>query len=158
MPEGSSNSGRRWTAAAIAIMAALWFCYAGSKHALGSHFAASSNSQDWERAARIEPDNAEIWYRLGRFRQLDFDNADLPLAISYYRRAIQLNPRSPYYKLDLASTLEMAGDNSEADSNFRAAQAAYPIFRRSILEIWEFSSSSEPLARSVRGNSPCGNG
>jgi tetratricopeptide (TPR) repeat protein len=108
-------------------MAALWFCYAGSKHALASHFAASSNSQDWERAARIEPDNAEIWYRLGRFRQLDFDNTDIPLAISYYQRAIQLNPHSPYYKLDLASTLEMAGDNNEADSNFRAAQAAYPI-------------------------------
>ena len=83
--------------------------------------------KNWERATRIEPDNAEIWYRLARFRQLDFDNADVPLAISYYRRAIQLNPRSPYYKLDLAGALEMAGNNGEADSNFRAAQAAYPI-------------------------------
>jgi len=49
------------------------------------------------------------------------------LAITYYRRAVQLNPRSPFYKLDLASALEIAGNNDEADSEFRAAQAAYPI-------------------------------
>ena len=127
MIEGSTNSARRWTAAVIATVAAVWFCYAGSKHALASHYAASSNPENWERATRIEPDNPEIWYRLGRFRQLDFDNSDVPLAISYYRRAIQLNPRSPYYKLDIASALEMAGNNGEADSYFRAAQAAYPI-------------------------------
>jgi tetratricopeptide (TPR) repeat protein len=127
MPEGSANPARRRTAAVIAIVAAVWFCYAGGKHALASHYAASSNPENWGRAARIEPDNPEIWYQLGRFRQLDFDNADIPLAISYYRRAVQLNPRSPYYKLDLAGTLEMAGNHGEADSYFRAAQAAYPI-------------------------------
>src|SRR5258708_923764 len=127
MPEGSANPARRRTAAVITIVAAVWFCYAGSKHALASHYAALSDSENWKRATRIEPDNAEIWYRLGRFRQLDFDNADVPLAISYYQRAIQLNPRSPYYKLDLASALEMTGNNDEADSNFRAAQVAYPI-------------------------------
>ena len=127
MPEGSDNPARRWTAPAIAIVAAVWFCYAGGKHALASHYAASSNPENWERASRIEPDNPENWYQLGRFRQLDFDNMDVPLAISYYRRAIQLNPRSPYYKLDLAGALETAGNNGEADSYFQAAQAAYPI-------------------------------
>src|SRR5579864_2969392 len=127
MTEGSTNLARRWTAAVIAIVAAVWFCYAGSKHALASRYAASSNPENLERASRIEPDNPEIWYRLGRFRQLDFDHEDVPLAISFYRRAIQLNPRSPYYKLDLASALEMAGNYLEAESNFRAARAAYPI-------------------------------
>jgi len=127
MSEGSANPARRQTAAVIAILAAVWFFYASGRHALASHYALSSNPENWERASRIEPDNPETWYRLGRFRQLDFDNADIPLAISYYRRAIQLNPRSPYYKLDLAGTLEDAGNNGEADSYFRAAQAAYPI-------------------------------
>ncbi len=127
MPDGFANAAWKWPAAGIAIVAAAWFCYAGGKHALASHYAASTNFQDWERATRIEPDNPETWYRLGRFRQLDFDNEDLPLAISYYRRAIQINPDSPYYKLDLASALETAGNTEEADSQFRAAQAAYPI-------------------------------
>jgi tetratricopeptide (TPR) repeat protein len=127
MSEGPANPAWRRAAAVIAIVAAAWFCYSGGKHALASHFAASSNPTDWERATRIEPDNPETWYQLGRFRQLDFDNADIPLAISYYRRAIQLNPRSPYYKVDLAGALETEGNNAEADSYFRAAQAAYPI-------------------------------
>jgi len=127
MPEGAANPARRRSAAVIAIAAALWFCYAGGKHALASHYAASLDPEDWKRANRIEPDNSQTLYQLGRFRQLDLDNPDIPSAISYYRRAIKLNPRSPYYKLDLAGALEMAGNNGEAESYFRAAQAAYPI-------------------------------
>jgi tetratricopeptide (TPR) repeat protein len=127
MTEGSANPAWHRAAAVVAIVAAVWLCFSGGKHALASHYAASSNPEDWLRATRIEPDNPETWYQLGRFRQLDFDNSDIPLAISYYRRAIQLNPRSPYSKLDLAGALETAGSNLEADSYFRAAQAAYPI-------------------------------
>ena len=95
----------------IAVAIGAWLCYAGAKHGLADHYAASSNPEDWARAARIEPADPENWYRLARYRQLDFDHADVPLAIAYYRRAIQLNPRSPYYKLDLASALEMVGNN-----------------------------------------------
>jgi tetratricopeptide (TPR) repeat protein len=127
MPEEFANPAPKLAAAAVAIVASVWLCYAGAKHALASHYAASSSAENWERAARLEPDNPESWYRLGRFRHLDFDNADIPLSITYYRRAVQINPRSPYYKLDLAGALEIAGNNSEADSTFRAAQAAYPI-------------------------------
>jgi len=127
MPEGSTNPVKLRVAAVIAMFAAVWFCYAGGKHALASYYASSSNAENWLRASRIEPDNPETWYRLGRYRQLDFDNADIPLAISYYQRAVSLNPRSPYYKLDLAGALEMQGNIEEADNSFRAAQAAYPI-------------------------------
>jgi tetratricopeptide (TPR) repeat protein len=127
MPERFANPAWRRTAAFIAILAAVWFCFAGGRHALASHYAASSNPANWELAARIEPGNPETWYKLARFRELDTENPDVPLAISYYRHAIQLNPRSPYYKLDLAGALEIAGNNGEADNYFRAAQAAYPI-------------------------------
>ncbi len=127
MPETPGNPALKRTAAVAAILAAVWFCYAGGKHALASHYAASSNPDNLKRATQIEPDNAETWYRLGRLRQLDFDNTDIPLAISYYQRAEKLNPRSPYYKIDLASAYEMAGNMGEADSEFRAARAAYPI-------------------------------
>jgi tetratricopeptide (TPR) repeat protein len=127
MSEGSANPTGRWTAAVISVAAAAWLCYAGARHELASHYALSTNPQDWERATRIEPDNPETWYRLGRYRQLDFDNTDIPLSISYYQHAILLNSRSPYYKLDLAGAFEMAGNKAEADNFFRAAQAAYPI-------------------------------
>jgi tetratricopeptide (TPR) repeat protein len=127
MSEGLPNSAGRWSVVAVSIAAAIWFSYAGMKHAMAGHYAASSNGDDWLRASQIEPADAQHWYQLGRFRQLDFDHADLPLAITYYRRAVQLNPHSPYYKLDLASALEMSGDSAEADKYFRAAQDDYPI-------------------------------
>jgi len=111
----------------LPIAVALWLFYAGAKHALAGHYGESSNAEDWLRASQIEPGNAENWYRLGRYRQFDFDHTDLPLSIFYYRRAVQLNPRSPYYKLDLASALELSAQNAEADQYFRAAQDDYPI-------------------------------
>jgi tetratricopeptide (TPR) repeat protein len=127
MTEGFSNSARRWSVVVLPIAVALWLFYAGAKHALAGHYGESSNAEDWLRASQIEPGNAENWYRIGRYRQLDFDHTDLPLSISYYRRAVQLNPRSPYYKLDLASALELSAQKAEADQYFRAAQDDYPI-------------------------------
>jgi tetratricopeptide (TPR) repeat protein len=112
---------------ALVVAAAVWLGYGGVKHLLASHYGASSSSNDWPRAAEIEPSSAENWYRLGRYRQLDFDHPDLKLAISYYRRAVALDPPSPFYKLDLATALEIAGDDAEAEKYFRAAQTNYPI-------------------------------
>ena len=127
MPEVFLQSARRWIAVTVTIAAAAWLCYGGVKHALAAFYAASPDASDWEKATRVEPGNPELWYRLGRDRQLNFDHADLPAAISDYRRAVQLNPRSPYYKLDLASALEMSGSNAEADADFRAAQQDDPV-------------------------------
>ena len=128
MPEGSANPAQRWTAAITAIVAALWFCYAGGKHTLASHYALSSNHENWEWALRIEPDNPEIMVPVEMIpASLISITPTFPYPSKDYRRAIQLNPRSPYYKLDLAGALEMAGKNDEADSSFRGAQAAYPI-------------------------------
>jgi hypothetical protein len=127
MTEPPANPLRRAVAIIVAVAAVAWLSYAGIAHALAGHYGASANPDDWRRASRIEPANAENWYRLGRYRHLDFEHSDLPLAISFYRQAVQLDPHSPFYKLDLASALEMAGNNAEAEKYFRAAQENYPI-------------------------------
>jgi len=98
-----------------------------ARHGVAEHYAASSNPNEWIRAAILEPSNAENWYRLGRYRQLDFENSDLPLAISYYRRAVAINPHSARYWMDLAAAYESAGALSEAERAFRTAQLDYPI-------------------------------
>jgi tetratricopeptide (TPR) repeat protein len=90
-------------------------------------YAQSSDPADWERAAALEPGNAARWQRLGRYRQWDFQNADLARAISYYERAAQLQPQSPFHWLDLASAHEMAGDPSRARAAFEKAKASQPI-------------------------------
>ncbi len=117
----------RWIAAGLAAAAAVWIAYAGTKRAVAAHYGGSRSAEDWIKASEIEPRDAENWYRLGRYRQLDFDQTNLPLAISYYRHALQLNPYSPYYKLDLATSLEFTGDDAEAEKYYRAAQADYPV-------------------------------
>jgi hypothetical protein len=122
-----ANPAARWTfVLAIALIAAI-FCWAGGKHALAMHWANSPDPRDWQRAADLEPSNAEHWYLLGRYRQLDFENEDLPMAISYYRRAIALVPQSPYYWLDLASTYDEAGNAAAAESAYQTAERDYPI-------------------------------
>jgi hypothetical protein len=111
---------------AVVLIAAI-FCWEGGKHALAMYWANSTDPQDWQRAANLEPSNADHWYLLGRYRQLDFENEDLPLAISHYRRALALVPENPYYWLDLASTYDEQGDSAAAESAYLAAERAHPI-------------------------------
>jgi hypothetical protein len=122
-----ANPAGRWLLFLAVVLIAAIFCWEGGKHALAIHWANSSDPQDWQRAANLEPSNADHWYMLGRYRQLDFENEDLPLAISYYRRAITLLPESPYYWLDLASTYDEAGDAASAESAYQAALRDHPI-------------------------------
>src|SRR5579862_4337454 len=110
---------------ALAVSAVLGF--AGCRHAIAEHWAGSPNPDQWLRAARWEPANAENWYRLGRYRQLDFENEDLPQAISYYRRATAVDPEPARYWLDLAEAYETAGSTAQAEDAFRKAQQVYPI-------------------------------
>src|SRR5262249_23149506 len=77
---------------------------------LAEYWEASPNPDLWSRAAEWEPDNAADSYRLGRYRQLDFEHGDLPLAISNYQRAVTLEPGTALYWLDLAGAYESQPD------------------------------------------------
>jgi len=111
--------------ATLAVAAVL--CWEGGKHALAAHCGESPQASDWLRAANLEPTNAERWQKLGRYRQLDFENTDLNLALTYYRHAAALDPRSPYILIDLAGTYDMAGDTAQAEATYQAAERAHPI-------------------------------
>jgi tetratricopeptide (TPR) repeat protein len=117
------------------ISAALFFFAAERWWA--AHLARTSDPDDWLKAAEMEPSNAENWHRLGRFRQFDFERADLQQAISYYERATQLDPRSPWYWMDLAATYEMIGRTAQAEAAFERAKHAYPI---SAQVAWHFGN------------------
>jgi hypothetical protein len=121
------NSMWRWLIFAGMVFAAGTLAFSAARHELAAHWSASSDPQMWLRAAESEAVNADRWYQLGRYRQLDFDHADLPLAISYYQRATAINPGSPFYWVDLAGAYELAGHDSQAEQAFRKAREFYPV-------------------------------
>src|SRR5260370_12552906 len=117
----------RWLIFAGMLLAAGSFSFSAACFALAAHWAASHDPEAWLRAAATEPANADLWYQLGRYWQLDFEHSDLPLAISYYQHATSINPGSAFYWMDLAGAYETAGDISRAEQAFRKAREVYPI-------------------------------
>jgi len=127
----------RWLIFAGIFFGAGWLVFIAARHEVAAHWAASSDAETRLRAAASEPENAELWYQLGRYRQFDFEHSDLPLAISYYQRAISINPASPFYWMDLASAYETAGNIAQAEQAYRKARQFYPV---SAEAAWRFGN------------------
>lgn len=127
----------RWLLFAAITAAAGFLAFAGARHAVAAHWAGSADPAQWLRAAEVESSNADRWYELARYRQLDFQHSDLPLALDYYRRATSLNPGSPFYWMDFAGAYESAGDVADAELAFRKARELYPI---SADAAWQFGN------------------
>src|SRR6266571_7630893 len=107
-----SRPGVRWVFLAGVFAVAGALAFSGGRIALANHYAAGETSEGLGRAAHLEPGNAEHWYFLGRYWQYNFDQPDLPLAISYYQRALALDPRSANTWMDLAGASEAQGDTA----------------------------------------------
>jgi tetratricopeptide (TPR) repeat protein len=117
----------QWAFLIGVLLGATTLTVLAGKNWVAEEWALSSQPDNWLRASRLEPGNAEYWFRLGRDRQLDFEHSDLPLAITYYRRAVAIDPHSATYWMNLASAYETAGDLAGAQKAFGAAELAYPI-------------------------------
>jgi tetratricopeptide (TPR) repeat protein len=111
----------------VAILVASPISFLAGKAALADRRSHSRIPANWLRAAELEPGNGEYWERLGMFREYDFDNSDPLLAIQYYRKALERNPRSDLYWMNLASTYEIVGDIAHAKDAYQKARAVYPI-------------------------------
>ena len=102
---------RRWLVAAIAVVLAA--CYLG---VAGTQFAASwlgsrAELKSLQRAARLDPGNADYRDRLGRY--YDLVARDPASAMSEYKAAVQINPHSARYWFDLSSAYQVLGDTSD---------------------------------------------
>jgi tetratricopeptide (TPR) repeat protein len=95
----------------------------------GRLFAASLFSErpeltSLQRAARLDPGNADYQNRLGRYYALVA--RDPGAALEPYREALQLNPHSARYWFDLASAYQVLGDTSNQSSALEHAVEADP--------------------------------
>jgi tetratricopeptide (TPR) repeat protein len=86
----------------------------------------SGRLDNMERAVQLEPGNAEPWDRLGRQHLYDLANPDPAKAVSDFAHAVETNPLSAHYWMDLASACELSGDAARAREAFEKARAVYP--------------------------------
>ena len=121
------GSGKLWLFLAVLLLLAGGFSFEAGKGWLAAHWAASPRSEDWFRAANLEPGNAEYWHRLGLFEQWDMEGDDLQRAVRYYQKASEVNPRSDIYWMDLAGACEMLGETSRAREAYEKAKLDHPV-------------------------------
>ncbi len=90
----------------LALVAA--YVYRTSRGYLAERWMQSTDPAVLERATRLEPQNAETWYRLGRVRSILIQ--DIPGSIPALQRATALDPRHARYWMDLALAYQYTGN------------------------------------------------
>ncbi len=120
------EQGRRRIALAVSVVIAAVLIFQAGEIWLASHRLNSEKITLMERGAALLPGDGSAWDRLGRMRQWDFMNSDLPGAIEDYWRAVGDDPRSAHFWMDLASAYENSGDDARARDAYLRAKSVYP--------------------------------
>jgi len=125
---------------------------------VAAHLAGKGDPSNIQRAARLEPTNAEYRDLLGRSFVLP--GATLDQAISNYQAAVQLNPFEARYWLDLAGAYQIAGRTDEQAQNVERAVGADPTTPHIAWEAANFFlvqgnlGKALPYFRTVLANDP----
>ena len=147
------------------------FCFAGAclivigmylsltaRAYFAAHLAAKPDLSNLQRAARLEPSNAEYRALLGR--NFVLSGATLDEAISNYRTAVHLNPYEAHYWLDLAGAYQIAGQADEQAQSVEHAVEADPTTPHVAWEAANFFliqgnlGKALPYFRTVLANDP----
>ena len=108
---------------AAVVLTATYLTLAGREF-LGAWFGDRVDLTSLNRAARLDPANADYRNHLGRYHELVA--RDPAAAIEHYRSAVQLNPHSARYWFDLASAYQVLGDTASQTSALEHAIEADP--------------------------------
>jgi tetratricopeptide (TPR) repeat protein len=121
-----STARRRWFAVAVSLAIAPLLIFQAGELWLASHRLDSKQIGQVERGVRLVPGDGAAWDQLGRMRQWDFLNSDLPGAIEDFWSAVHYDPRSAHFWMDLAAAYEESGDDARAREAYLRAQSVYP--------------------------------
>ena len=111
----------------MAFLFAVVLSFFGIRAALAAHYVSLNTGAGFETAVRLEPNDPDMWYFLGRYWQFDPVEADTGKAIRAYRTSLGLNPLSANTWLGLASAFETEGEIDAARKAFLEAQHLYPV-------------------------------
>lgn len=119
-----NSAARKWTVVAAAIVLAATYLTLAGREFLGAWFGERVDLTSLNRAARLDPANADYRNHLGRYHELVA--RDPAAAIAHYRSAVQMNPHSARYWFDLASAYQVLGDTASQTSALEHAIDADP--------------------------------
>jgi tetratricopeptide (TPR) repeat protein len=111
----------------ILLLLSAGLVFFAARRLAADRLASSPRWEDWERASRLEPDNAQYPFQLGLYWQNNLQQPDLERAAGWYRRAVEINPRLTDAWLRLASVHETLGEVEKASEAYRRARASWPI-------------------------------
>jgi tetratricopeptide (TPR) repeat protein len=140
------GKGSRSALLIAALGVAFFFSYQAVRIWIADHRVNSDNLNAIKRGAALEPENAAAWDTLGRFQQLDFIAGDPNQAIKAFQKAIQDDPLSAYYWMNLAGAYESVGDVAHARDAFSHAREVYPLSAQVAWNYGNFLLRQEQLA------------
>jgi tetratricopeptide (TPR) repeat protein len=122
-----SSAAARLALVFVALILVSMLSYSSIRNALATYYSGLETQAGYERAAQLEPRNAEHWFLLGRYWQYNLEEPDAQRAISAYRTSLTLDPRAASTWLDLATAHESQGDLAAAREAFLQAKRVYPV-------------------------------
>jgi tetratricopeptide (TPR) repeat protein len=122
-----STSAERLVLLGVAVVVAGFLCFFSVRVAWAAHLASLGTEYGLEHATRLERDNAEYWFQLGRYWQYNLENSDNQKAIDAYHKALEHDPHSADAYINLATAYESENDITAAHENFLKAKKAYPL-------------------------------
>lgn len=153
------GAGLRRIVAAASLAIAVLLAFQASKMWLANHRINSDQLETVRSGANLIPGNGEAWDRVGRFEEYDFANSDPAAAIEAYQRALQDDPHSSYYWVDLGSAYELAGDDGQARHAYEQARGNYPLsglvawrYGNFLLRRQQYPEAFAEIQRSVRAD------
>ena len=121
-----SDSLSRGLVVAAALLVGLWISFFGVRSAVARHYSEGDTAKRLQLAVRLEPNNPDYWYILGRYQQYNLEQPNATLAEESYRKAIALNPDDTDAWMDLATAYELDGRSDEARNAYLSAKKSYP--------------------------------
>jgi hypothetical protein len=121
-----SDSLSRGLVVAATLLVALWLCFFGVRAAIARYYWEGETAKYLETAVRLEPDNPDYWYSLGRLQQYNLEQPDAAGALKSYQKTIELDPVATEAWLDLGTAYELDGKTDKARAAYVRAKKSYP--------------------------------
>jgi hypothetical protein len=118
------------------------------KHFQASRLAREGSITSLEQAVQLEPQNADLHWRLGR-AELFSEGGNPTNAVASLAQATALNPLAGAYWVDLARAREDQGDTHAADRDLERARAAEPRTPEILWESMNFALRENQLEQAL---------